>query len=302
MKFLPISSDSLGVRSLAVYVETEDLRMIIDPSAALGPSRYGLPPHPLEIEALEKTKEKIEGIAKDCDLFVVSHYHYDHYDPDAGFLEGKRIFTKDIEKNINASQKGRGKEFKERFGERSEIIYCDDSVHRIGSTEIRFSPPFFHGPANVQLGYVIMTLVDDGNERLLHASDVQGPVTEEARDYIIDMDPDILVMDGPPTIFLGWKFSKKNLEDASKNMVEILENTDCDVILDHHLLRDLKYKELFAEPYKVGGKRIKTFAEYLGKENIMLEAHRKELWGEDDGSVGKARKEYRKAGEENREE
>jgi len=278
MKFVPISSDSLGVRSLSVYVETKDLKMIIDPSAALGPSRYGLPPHPKEIEALERTKKEIERIAKDCDLFIISHYHYDHYDPEAEFFEGKRIFAKDIEKNINASQKSRGKEFKERFGERSEIVYCDDTVHKIGSTEIRFSPPFFHGPANVRLGYVIMTTVDDGDKKLLHASDVQGPVTEEAKDYIIDQDPDILIIDGPPTIFLGWKFSRKNLEDAIGNMIEIVENTGAEIILDHHLLRDLKYKEQFADVYRIGGKRIKTFAEYLGKENIMLEAHRKELW------------------------
>ena len=278
MKFVPISSDSLGVRSLSVYVETKDLKMIIDPSAALGPSRYGLPPHPKEIEALERTKREIERIAKDCDLFVISHYHYDHYDPEAEFFEGKRIFAKDIEKNINASQKSRGKEFKERFEERSEIVYCDDTVHKIGSTEIRFSPPFFHGPANVRLGYVIMTTVDDGDKKLLHASDVQGPVTEEAKDYIIDQDPDILIIDGPPTIFLGWKFSRKNLEDAIGNMIEIVENTRAEIILDHHLLRDLKYREQFADVYKIGGKRIKTFAEYLGKENIMLEAHRKELW------------------------
>ena len=278
MKFVPISSDSLGVRSLSVYVETRDLKMIIDPSAALGPSRYGLPPHPKEIEALERTKKEIERIAKDCDLFVISHYHYDHYDPEAEFFEGKRIFAKDIEKNINASQKSRGKEFKERFEERSEIVYCDDTVHKIGSTEIRFSPPFFHGPANVRLGYVIMTTVDDGDKKLLHASDVQGPVTEEAKDYIIDQDPDILIIDGPPTIFLGWKFSRKNLEDAIGNMIEIVENTGAEIILDHHLLRDLKYREQFADVYRIGGKRIKTFAEYLGKENIMLEAHRKELW------------------------
>ena len=278
MKFVPISSDSLGVRSLSVYVETKDLKMIIDPSAALGPSRYGLPPHPKEIEALERTKKEIERIAKDCDLFVISHYHYDHYDPGAEFFEGKRIFAKDIEKNINASQKSRGKEFKERFEERSEIVYCDDTVHKIGSTEIRFSPPFFHGPANVRLGYVIMTTVDDGDKKLLHASDVQGPVTEEAKDYIIDQDPDILIIDGPPTIFLGWKFSRKNLEDAIGNMIEIVENTGAEIILDHHLLRDLKYREQFADVYRIGGKRIKTFAEYLGKENIMLEAHRKELW------------------------
>ncbi|HDO19729.1 MAG TPA: MBL fold metallo-hydrolase, partial [Thermoplasmatales archaeon] len=81
MKVIPITSDSLGVRSLAVYVETKDCRLIIDPSAALGPSRYGLPPHPLEIEALDKAKREIREIARECDLFVISHYHYDHYDP-----------------------------------------------------------------------------------------------------------------------------------------------------------------------------------------------------------------------------
>lgn len=63
-----------------------------------------------------------------------------------------------------------------------------------------------------------MTTVDDGDRRILHASDVQGPVTEEAKDYIIDQNPDILVIDGPPTLFLGWKFSKKNLEDASRKV------------------------------------------------------------------------------------
>jgi len=125
-----------------------------------------------------------------------------------------------------------------------------------------------------------MTTIDDGEKRLLHTSDVQGPVTEEAKDYIIEQKPDVLIMDGPPTLFLGWKFSVKNLKDASNNLVEILENLDCDVILDHHLLRDLKYREHFSEPYRVGGDRLKTFAEYLGEKNNMLEAHRKELWGE----------------------
>ena len=105
-------------------------------------------------------------------------------------------------------------------------------------------------------------------------------MTCEAKDYIISQKPDLLIIDGPPTIFLGWKFSRKNLEDASNNLVEIIKKLDCEIILVHHLLRDLKYRENFPEPYKIGGKRVKTFAEYLGKENNALEAHRKELWSE----------------------
>ncbi|RLF41111.1 MAG: MBL fold metallo-hydrolase [Thermoplasmata archaeon] len=281
MNIEPIASDSLGVRSMATYVETKDYKIFIDPSAALGPSRYGLPPAPQEIEMLEKTKQIIAEKARDCDILVISHYHYDHYDPSETFYEGKKVFAKDISSNINASQRGRGEEFREIVKDKCELIYCDDSTYEIKDTKIKFSPPFFHGPANVRLGYVIMTTVDDGKTKLLHASDVQGPVTKDAADYIIAEKPDLLIIDGPPTLFLGWRFSRRNLEDASDNLVRILNEVEnCEVILDHHLLRDLQYKTRFPKPYEIGKDRVKTFAEYLGLENNTLEAHRKELWNE----------------------
>ena len=281
MKIEPIASDSLGVRSMATYVETKDCKIFIDPSAALGPSRYGLPPAPQEIEMLDKTKQVIADKAENCDILVISHYHYDHYDPSETFYDDKTVFAKDIASNINASQRGRGKEFREIIKDKCELIYCDNSTHAINNTILKFSPPFFHGPSNVRLGYVIMTTIDDGETKLLHASDVQGPVTKEAADYIIAEKPNLLIIDGPPTLFLGWRFSKKNLQDASDNLVRILETLkECIVILDHHLLRDLQYKTRFPKPYEVGGERVKTFAEYLGLDNNTLEAHRKDLWKE----------------------
>lgn len=279
MKVVPIASDSLGVRSMATYVETRDCKILIDPSAALGPKRYGLPPAQQEIETLEKTKHEIASIAEQCDILTISHYHYDHYDPSETFYHGKKVFAKDINQNINKSQHQRGLDFKETIEDSCDLVYCDNSQQNIGDTKIVFSPPFFHGPENVRLGYVLMTTIYDNEKRLLHASDVQGPVTESAKEYIIGQKPDLLIMDGPPTIFLGWKFSMKSLQDAADNLVEIIERLKCDVILDHHLLRDLKYKEVFPQPYQKGGIRVKTFAEYLGMENNTLEAHRKELWG-----------------------
>ena len=279
MKVVPMASDSLGVRSMATYVETKDCKILIDPSAALGPKRYGLPPAEQEMVALEKTKNEIAKTAKQCNILVISHYHYDHYDPSAGFYKDKTIFAKDINKNINKSQQKRGTDFKKIVEDSCDLIYCDDSKHNVGNTELIFSPPFFHGPENVRLGYVIMTTIYDGEKRLLHASDVQGPVTKSAKEYIISQSPDLLIMDGPPTIFLGWKFSMQNLQDAADNLVEIKEKLDCDIILDHHLLRDLNYKKTFPQPYRASGEKVKTFAEYLGKENNTLEAHRKELWG-----------------------
>ena len=80
-------------------------------------------------------------------------------------------------------------------------------------------------------------------------------------------------------MLLGFRFSRKNLPISSKNLVEIIDKLNCEIILDHHLLRDLKYKEVFPEPYKKGKSRLKTFAEYLGKENNTLETYRKLLWG-----------------------
>ena len=276
MKVIPICSDSLGVRSMATYIETENCKILIDPSAALGPKRYGLLPHQKEQEALLNAKNKISEIADECDILTISHYHFDHYDPNEVFYKGKKVFAKDINKDINKSQKERGTQLKESIQDFCDLVYCDDTKHSFGDTNIIFSPPVFHGPENVRLGYVIMTTVDDGNKKVLHASDVQGPVTKMATDYIIDQKPDLLIMDGPPTIFLGWKFSMKNLEDASNNLIKIIDKTNCEVILDHHLLRDLKYKEIFPAPYQKG---VKTFAEYLGEENNTLEAHRKDLWG-----------------------
>jgi len=278
MKIIPIASDSLGVRSMATYAETKDCKILIDPSAALGPKRYGLPPSPQEIETLSNTKKEIARLAKNCDILTISHYHYDHYDPYETFYSGKKVFAKDIKENINKSQKQRGSDFKKIVKDQCKICYCDDSIHEIGDTKLTFSPPFFHGPENVRLGYVLMTTVDDGEKKLLHASDVQGPVTTDAKEYIVKQAPDLLIIDGPPTIFIGWKFSLKNLEDASNNLIEIIEKLDCDVILDHHLLRDIRYKQNFAQPYESCGNRIKTFAEFLGRQNMTLEAHRKELW------------------------
>ena len=278
MNIIPIASDSLGVRSMATYVETKDCKILIDPSAALGPKRYGLPPVQQELEALFNTKLKISELAEKCKILVISHYHYDHYDPNEIFYKGKKVLAKDIEKDINKSQKERGTDFKKIVENICNLEYCDDSKHQIGNTKIVFSPPFFHGPENVRLGYVVMTTIDDGEKRMVHSSDVQGPVTKSAKDYIIDQKPDLLIMDGPPTIFLGWKFSKQSLQDASDNLVEIIKTLECQVILDHHLLRDLKYLDIFSEPYRIGKEKVKTFAEYLGKENNTLEAHRKELW------------------------
>ena len=274
MEVVPIAADSLGVRSMATLVKTGDVRIAIDPDAALGPSRYGLPPHPKEMDALAHYTSLAHKEASKSDIIIISHYHFDHFDTGGPHFKGKTLYVKSTKDKINKSQTERGTAFEEAVKGMAEPIAADGKEFKHGKTRIKFSPPAPHGPPGIMLGYVLMTLIDDGY-RFIHASDVQGPVAKESTDWIIEQNPDLVYMDGPPILFLGWKFSYKNLEEAKTNFQRILDETKTDVILDHHLLRSLDYREKF--PF-FDGKRVKTAAEYLGKENNMLEAHRKELW------------------------
>lgn len=81
MKVIPLASESLGVRSLATYVKTKDVGILIDPGVALAPDRYGLKPNDIEFEKLREMRNKINDYAKKSNVITISHYHYDHYTP-----------------------------------------------------------------------------------------------------------------------------------------------------------------------------------------------------------------------------
>ncbi|MDK2464732.1 MAG: MBL fold metallo-hydrolase, partial [Candidatus Korarchaeota archaeon] len=74
----PLAFDSMGVRSMATYVETRDVSLLIDPGVALAPRRFGLPPHDVERERLRSLARVIEEHARRARILVVTHYHYDH--------------------------------------------------------------------------------------------------------------------------------------------------------------------------------------------------------------------------------
>lgn len=54
-RIMPLAFDSFGVRPMATFVETDDLRILIDPSVALSPLRYNLRPHFFEWQRLDET-------------------------------------------------------------------------------------------------------------------------------------------------------------------------------------------------------------------------------------------------------
>ena len=283
-KILPLASDSLGVRSLATYIET-DQKILIDPGAALGPKRYGLPPLQEELKCLDKSISLIKSYAKKSSILTISHYHYDHYIPDENIYKSKILLIKDPKNNVNKSQEKRGKEFLDFIDSTpKKVDIADNKEFVFGKTVLRFSPPVYHGPDKSRLGFVLMLSVEYKNFKFIHASDIQGSQTKKSTEWIIEQNPDILMLSGFPTIFLGWKISIKNLDESNKNLIKILKKTKVKtIIMDHHLVRDLNYKKKISPVLKSAeelGKRVITVAEFLGRKNEFLEARRKELWKE----------------------
>ncbi|MEW5936375.1 MAG: hypothetical protein AB1665_00960 [Candidatus Thermoplasmatota archaeon] len=282
MKLVPLASDSMGARSMAFLVETRDCRILIDPGVSLGPLRYGLPPHEIEVERATELWDAVTKAAKMADVAIISHYHYDHHEPEEPYLlRGKRLFIKDPKSKINASQRGRAAEFLGLIkGVPTGVEIADGATVEIGSTTITFSGAVPHG-TNPRLGYVIETAVCEGSEAFVHTSDVEGPSLDEQVEFIIAQQPSTVACDGPMT-YMMHRYGRKALERSIANLTLAIERTGMKVlILDHHLLRDLRWAEKVAEVIKAGeahGCSVQTFAEFAGMENELLEARRKELY------------------------
>lgn len=291
IRILPLAAESFGVRGLAVAVETDDVRMVVDPGSALGP-RFNLPPHEKEYFALADSRRRILEAARNADVLTVSHYHFDHYLP--GFEDwtwiwsspelaerlyrGKLILAKDPGEWINVSQRKRGYMFWKLNSEIAELKVADGKTFEFGKTRVEFSRPVFHGGSDA-LGYVVMVKVKTPAGVFLHASDVQGPVKEETLRMILSARPTAVMIGGPPTYLGGFRVGEMELESARENLKKIAEKVEL-LIVDHHLLRDGGYREFLAPVIREAGKhshRVVTASELEGKKPEILEAFRKEL-------------------------
>ncbi len=181
---------------------------------------------------------------------------------------------KNPKERINKSQVKRSADFLENLeGLPKEIIYSDGKEFSFGDTKIKFSEPVTHGLEN-RLGYVTEVLVDDGGRRFIHTSDVLGPCTDEQTSFIVKEKPDTVFIDGPMYFTLG---------QANANLKRIIRECDVkELVIDHHLLRDLRWRDkiagVFKEAEKKGTVKVLTAAEYSGKADDLLEARRKELY------------------------
>jgi len=283
MKIVPIAFDSLGTRSMATFVETKDVKIFIDPGVSLAPVRYGLPPHAIELKRLDQHWKEIVKFASKSDVLIVTHYHYDHHNPNENLeiYKNKVVFIKHPTEKINFSQKKRAAYFIEKIKDLpKKLEYCDGKEFKFGKTRIKFSQPVFHG-TNPRLGFVVEVLIDDGKYRFIHTSDVEGPNQENQTNFILENKPNLVFCDGPLS-YIIYRFGTNALKNSVQNMIKIIKSCPLDAfVVDHHLLRDLKWRDKIGEAFKEAEKKkikLETSAEFLGKPVEMLEARRKELF------------------------
>ncbi|MEM0486949.1 MAG: MBL fold metallo-hydrolase [Sulfolobales archaeon] len=280
MEVIPIAFDSLGVRSMATVVRTKNAKIIIDPSAALAPVRFGLPPHQLELESLKEYTSKIGAELADSDVVVVTHYHYDHHDP--GFriptdlYASKLVLVKDPAKNINFSQRIRASKFLKKLkAVEAKVQVVDGQVVQLGDVKLIFSAPVPHGNST-RLGYVLMVRIEEGEEVVSYSSDVEGPLEE----YVIDFmcGSRVAIVDGPPTYLVGRAYMKEDIDRAKRNLAALSKCVEV-LIVDHHLMRDLSCSEFLKEISTISNRVPISAAEFLGLKPNLLEARRRELYG-----------------------
>ncbi|MBU7013658.1 MAG: MBL fold metallo-hydrolase [Theionarchaea archaeon] len=274
MKITPLAFDSMGVRSMSCFIQG-DRNILVDPGVSLAPHRSGLPPHQRELEQLAKKRKIINEKGEKAHIIIISHWHNDRHTPFTTELygsvtlqmasrlyQGKSIFGKSLS-GLNYMQKRRALSF---------LDYCsftpaDGLSFSYGDMKITFSQSVPHGAAH---RIPVIMVVIEGERKILHASDTQGI---SGIQYILQESPDLVLMSGPPV----YRMSSEQIQRAQSDILALADCTG-EIILDHHHLRDLKYREQLPEVWK--NTKVKTAAEYLGHPNLLLEARRRELFRE----------------------
>ncbi len=277
MKVVPLAADSLGVRSVATYVECGDTRILIDPGAALGAARFGLPPADEEWEALRRANDRISAYATRAEWVFVSHYHEEHYRHDPSIYAGRSVWAKDPHRMVTGAQAERARHLWQAQEAQARFESADGRCIETPDCILAASPPLPHGAEVSGLGHVIALTVTDrrSGQRFVHASDVQGPLSPVAAAYLGRERPSLLYLSGPPA-YLEHRLGRALIEQGVEHLLRIIDRTGCRVIMDHHAVRDESYGDRFRRLWDTG--RVATAAGFLGLPDAPLEARRRILW------------------------
>src|SRR2546427_6448315 len=154
MKIIPLAADSLGVRSMATYVEAGGTGILIDPGATLAPARYGLPPSAEEWDALKRANDRISAYAARARYVFVSHYHEDHFRSDAATYAGRVVLVKDPRRMVTGAQSRRAEALWKTLDGPGRAQAAGGATIVTQDFGLDASPPPPHGAGGSLLGQV----------------------------------------------------------------------------------------------------------------------------------------------------
>ena len=277
MKIVLLGTEYLGVRGLCCFVRTKNKKVLIDPGIALGFLRYRLPPHPVQIAAGERIREKIVKAWSEATDIVFSHFHGDHvplkdanpYQLNANKVNGLnsvvRIWAKlsplsPIEKTrVESITDSLGKELKSAKGKENGVL--------------SFSGPVPHGEGKNNKEKVIITRVKE-DFVFVHASDLQL-LNDDAVSQVLSLKPDIVLVSGPP-LYLS-KMSNELMKIAWNNAIRLSKIVKT-LILDHHLLRGCEGVRWLERLSSKSKNHVICGADFMKKPRLLLEARRRDLY------------------------
>jgi predicted metallo-beta-lactamase superfamily hydrolase len=298
IKVIPLAAESFGVRSMCTFVETPDVKVLLDAGISLCPNRFNLPPHPLEFQTINRLRKTIAEAANEAEAITISHYHFDHHTPSfedwlVNWTEkeetakqiymDKRILLKNPRENINSTQRQRAWLFQQTSGKCTRTMEpADGKTFSFGKTHLRFSEAVTHGPENAMLGWVIMLEIKYEDESFVFAPDVQGPMSNQALNWIKTAKPNVAMIGGPPFYLSSYRVEEAQLQQAVNNLASLAEIVST-IILEHHALRDDTWQQKIVKicgAANESGNNVKTAAEFARLANNFLESKRKRLYEE----------------------
>jgi uncharacterized protein len=296
IRVTPIASESLGVRSMCTLVETPDITVLLDAGISLCPYRFSLPPHPIEFQTIARLRKTIADAADKATVTTISHYHFDHHTPSfedwvvnwteegktaVQIYKDKIVLVKNPKEQINANQRQRAWMFQKTGGKHAKLLEtADGKTFNYGNTTLRFSEAVAHGSEDYTLGWVIMTVIEHGEEIFMFAPDIQGPMSRHTLELILAAEPTMIMLGGPPLYLGGFSVEIAHLDQGLRNLEQIVEAVPL-IILEHHALRDEAWRPKMEAVFQKASQsehKILTAAEYVGKENLFLESKRKQLY------------------------
>ncbi len=223
----------------------------------------------LEENMLEPVEEEYPDTIND--LIEALGIDYGDYSVRKKYLleQGRKWFLKRREKWVS------WKRIPEVSEKELTVIFADGRAFEFGGMRLVFTKPLFHGIEYSRVGWIISVVVITGGVKIYYTSDVNGPIIEDYASLIINENPEIIILDGPPTYTLGYMLNNINLNRAVKNAVRIIEETNrLELLLyDHHLTREPLFRKRTFPVWEAGVKnnvRVETVAEYYGKIPVVL--------------------------------